>query len=127
MFEQPHYDDLNLDLQLLDTGFFHADPHPGNLIRTPDGKLAILDFGKHLLSSKSTLHLGLYTSNRIECNNLHCIYLLDLNSTSWTLLIHLLSYFPEIDMFCILSTLHSLFVIFFFHVSCVVLFFYALF
>ncbi|GFZ10683.1 protein kinase superfamily protein [Actinidia rufa] len=31
--------------QLLDTGFFHADPHPGNLIRTPDGKLAVLDFG----------------------------------------------------------------------------------
>eukprot|EP00210_Caulerpa_lentillifera_P009294 g8859.t1 len=31
--------------QLLQTGFFHADPHPGNLIRTPDGRLAILDFG----------------------------------------------------------------------------------
>ncbi|VAI51425.1 unnamed protein product [Triticum turgidum subsp. durum] len=31
--------------QLLDTGFFHADPHPGNMIRTPDGKLCILDFG----------------------------------------------------------------------------------
>ncbi|KAL6582025.1 hypothetical protein OROMI_006039 [Orobanche minor] len=31
--------------QLLDTGFFHADPHPGNLIRTSDGKLAIVDFG----------------------------------------------------------------------------------
>lgn len=31
--------------QLLDTGFFHADPHPGNLIRTPDGRLAVLDFG----------------------------------------------------------------------------------
>jgi len=31
--------------QLLDSGFFHADPHPGNLIRTPDGRLAILDFG----------------------------------------------------------------------------------
>lgn len=26
-------------------GFFHADPHPGNLIRTPDGRLAVLDFG----------------------------------------------------------------------------------
>lgn len=38
---------VSLDLQLLDTGFFHADPHPGNLIRTPDGKLAILDFGNH--------------------------------------------------------------------------------
>lgn len=31
--------------QLLSTGFFHADPHPGNMMRTTDGKLAILDFG----------------------------------------------------------------------------------
>jgi aarF domain-containing kinase len=31
--------------QLLGEGFFHADPHPGNMIRTPDGRLAILDFG----------------------------------------------------------------------------------
>mmetsp|Transcript_23375 Transcript_23375/g.26200 ORF Transcript_23375/g.26200 Transcript_23375/m.26200 type:complete len:826 (+) Transcript_23375:81-2558(+) len=31
--------------QLLDKGFFHADPHPGNMLRTTDGKLAILDFG----------------------------------------------------------------------------------
>lgn len=31
--------------QLLETGFFHADPHPGNMLRTSDGKLAILDFG----------------------------------------------------------------------------------
>lgn len=32
-------------LQVLDSGFFHADPHSGNLLRTPDGKLAYLDFG----------------------------------------------------------------------------------
>ena len=32
-------------MQLLETGFFHADPHPGNLLRTKDGKLCILDFG----------------------------------------------------------------------------------
>jgi len=31
--------------QLLECGFFHADPHPGNMMRTDDGKLAILDFG----------------------------------------------------------------------------------
>ncbi|GAB4820396.1 hypothetical protein N2152v2_007442 [Parachlorella kessleri] len=31
--------------QLLETGFLHADPHPGNLLRTPDGKIAILDYG----------------------------------------------------------------------------------
>uniref|UniRef100_A0A7S3A3K3 Protein kinase domain-containing protein n=1 Tax=Rhodosorus marinus TaxID=101924 RepID=A0A7S3A3K3_9RHOD len=31
--------------QLLDGGYFHADPHPGNLIRTVDGRLAYIDFG----------------------------------------------------------------------------------
>jgi predicted unusual protein kinase regulating ubiquinone biosynthesis (AarF/ABC1/UbiB family) len=40
-------DDLNrayLD-QILVDGFFHADPHPGNLLVTPDGRLALLDLG----------------------------------------------------------------------------------
>lgn len=31
--------------QLLEKGFYHADPHPGNLLRTYDGKLAYIDFG----------------------------------------------------------------------------------
>ncbi|KAK8292603.1 hypothetical protein V6Z12_D06G132300 [Gossypium hirsutum] len=31
--------------QLLENGFYHADPHPGNLFRTFDGKLAYIDFG----------------------------------------------------------------------------------
>lgn len=31
--------------QLLEYGFYHADPHPGNLLSTSDGKLAYLDFG----------------------------------------------------------------------------------
>lgn len=30
---------------ILDKGFLHADPHPGNLLLTPDGRLAILDLG----------------------------------------------------------------------------------
>ena len=31
--------------QLLEHGFFHADPHPGNLLAMKDGRLAYLDFG----------------------------------------------------------------------------------
>jgi predicted unusual protein kinase regulating ubiquinone biosynthesis (AarF/ABC1/UbiB family) len=31
--------------QLLEYGFFHADPHPGNLLAMRDGRLAYLDFG----------------------------------------------------------------------------------
>ncbi|GJD05573.1 Uncharacterized protein Gasu2_00350 [Galdieria sulphuraria] len=31
--------------QLLGTGFFHADPHPGNLLVDNRGRLVILDFG----------------------------------------------------------------------------------
>ncbi|EPS65390.1 hypothetical protein M569_09386, partial [Genlisea aurea] len=31
--------------QLLEVGFFHADPHPGNLVATKDGSLAYFDFG----------------------------------------------------------------------------------
>ena len=33
-----------LGMILLD-GVFHADPHPGNVLVTPDGRLALLDFG----------------------------------------------------------------------------------
>ena len=31
--------------QLLEDGYFHADPHPGNLLVMPDGRLAFFDFG----------------------------------------------------------------------------------
>ncbi|XP_011649854.1 uncharacterized protein LOC101207577 isoform X2 [Cucumis sativus] len=31
--------------QLLEVGFFHADPHPGNLVATENGSLAYFDFG----------------------------------------------------------------------------------
>ena len=32
-------------VQLLDTGFLHADPHPGNFLVTNEGKVCILDYG----------------------------------------------------------------------------------
>ncbi|MEZ4935987.1 MAG: AarF/UbiB family protein [Crocinitomicaceae bacterium] len=31
--------------QIFEYGFFHADPHPGNLYVLPDGKICYLDFG----------------------------------------------------------------------------------
>ncbi|MGO8946117.1 MAG: ABC1 kinase family protein [Ktedonobacterales bacterium] len=30
---------------ILDYGFFHADPHPGNVFVEPDGRIALIDFG----------------------------------------------------------------------------------
>jgi ubiquinone biosynthesis protein len=32
--------------QVLVDGFFHADPHPGNVLLTPDGKLGLIDLGQ---------------------------------------------------------------------------------
>jgi ubiquinone biosynthesis protein len=31
--------------QLFGTGFFHADPHPGNILLLDDNKIAFVDFG----------------------------------------------------------------------------------
>jgi predicted unusual protein kinase regulating ubiquinone biosynthesis (AarF/ABC1/UbiB family) len=36
--------ELYIQMMLVD-GLFHADPHPGNLLVTPDGRLVLLDFG----------------------------------------------------------------------------------
>ncbi|MFB2979503.1 ABC1 kinase family protein [Microseira sp. BLCC-F43] len=52
--------------QLLEGGFFHADPHPGNALVTPDGKLAYLDFG--MMSEVSP-----ETSDRLIVSLLHLI------------------------------------------------------
>lgn len=30
---------------IFDDGFFHADPHPGNLFISPDGRIGLIDFG----------------------------------------------------------------------------------
>jgi ubiquinone biosynthesis protein len=32
--------------QIFDHGFFHADPHPGNLFYLPDGRIGFTDFGR---------------------------------------------------------------------------------
>ena len=30
---------------IFEYGFFHGDPHPGNLLVLPDGRIGLLDFG----------------------------------------------------------------------------------
>lgn len=43
--------------QLFDFGFFHTDPHPGNLFILPDNVLAALDFGQAARLSPRNRHL----------------------------------------------------------------------
>lgn len=43
--EIAHTGARSLFTQVLDHGFFHADPHGGNLLLTPDGRLCLLDWG----------------------------------------------------------------------------------
>jgi len=43
--------------QILVEGFFHADPHPGNVLLTPDGRLALVDVGMVARVPKSQRHL----------------------------------------------------------------------
>ncbi|MDZ8109860.1 MAG: AarF/ABC1/UbiB kinase family protein [Nostoc sp. DedQUE12a] len=45
-------------LQLLNSGFFHADPHPGNIAISPDGALIFYDFGM-MGQIKSNIRQGL--------------------------------------------------------------------
>src|SRR5690625_6669597 len=32
-------------LMILEHGFFHADPHPGNIMYLPENRIGLLDFG----------------------------------------------------------------------------------
>lgn len=55
-----HVVDTGLELfltQVLEHGFFHADPHPGNILVTPTGKITFLDLGAmgRMLPSDQTL------------------------------------------------------------------------
>jgi ubiquinone biosynthesis protein len=47
--------------QVFEHGFFHGDPHPGNLLVTPSGQLALLDFGVTGLLTGSMQDLILQT------------------------------------------------------------------
>ena len=45
-------------LQVLDDGLFTSDPHPGNIMILPDGRLGLIDFGQAKeLSTKQRIYL----------------------------------------------------------------------
>ena len=52
--------------QLLEFGFFHADPHPGNLFAMEDGRMAYIDFGM-------TDQLDLHTKETLVDSVVHLI------------------------------------------------------
>jgi ubiquinone biosynthesis protein len=59
--------------EILEFGFFHADPHPGNFFVHPDGSLAIVDFGMVGRLSEATnrsLHAALTAAARADSEEL---------------------------------------------------------
>ncbi|MDD1679921.1 MAG: AarF/UbiB family protein [Methanomicrobiales archaeon] len=60
--------------QIFKDGFFHGDPHFGNLLITPQGNLAFLDFGivGVLRPEKQQVYINLLRS--IETNNINLLY-----------------------------------------------------
>lgn len=48
---------------MLENGFFHADPHAGNLLALPNGKLCYLDFG--MVSDISIVVLSKVVANAV--------------------------------------------------------------
>jgi ubiquinone biosynthesis protein len=60
--------------QIFEDGFFHGDPHFGNLLITPSGDLAFLDFGivGVLRPEKQQVYINLLRS--LETNNINLLY-----------------------------------------------------
>ncbi len=56
---------LNIYLkQIFEGGVFHADPHPGNILIKPNGKIALIDFGMvgKLMQSQKYAFAGVFIS-----------------------------------------------------------------
>lgn len=56
---------LNIYLkQIFEVGIFHADPHPGNILIKPNGKIALIDFGMvgKLMQSQKYAFAGVFIS-----------------------------------------------------------------
>jgi len=57
---------------ILETGFFHADPHPGNIFVLDDGRIGLIDFGQVKQISgrnRETLAKVMVALNKLDINN----------------------------------------------------------
>ena len=55
--------------QILEKGFYHADPHPGNVYLMQDGKICLLDYGMTgSLLEEDRLMIGDFFYQMIKCN-----------------------------------------------------------
>lgn len=51
-------------MQIFEVGIFHADPHPGNILIKPNGRIALIDFGMvgKLMQSQKYAFAGVFIS-----------------------------------------------------------------
>jgi len=57
---------------ILETGFFHADPHPGNIFVLDDGRIGLIDYGQVKQISgrnRETLAKVMIALNKLDINN----------------------------------------------------------
>ena len=109
--------------QMLEEGYYHSDPHPGNLFKMKTGKLAYIDFGMMgeiqgsirrccSIKCRATAYPSLFSTGPL-CFSLHCFNVANsLHDEAETdpevlfLLLKCVNLTPRQDIYCD-SALHS--------------------
>jgi len=91
--------------QILDDGFFHADPHPGNLLLTADEKLCLLDWGMIGILTETDRYELVDLINAVVTKDSHGLMEVVLQITSAAGLVERRSL--ERDLMTILISYHS--------------------
>ena len=57
-----HHGGISIFHQIIIKGFFHADPHPGNIIVTPDKRICLIDWG---MTGQLTRHMRYHLADML--------------------------------------------------------------